>query len=363
MALAVRHLTTLISHSISYVALNPVLTGSLLWVLTKGPVSLRIRLFSRFTTLRNPIRQAQIIRTLKWLLAIGLTKNVNTQLNRLALNSWRLKSEKARWKWDEEIAVVTGGCSGIGELVVKKLVRRGVKVAVLDIQHLPASLQGYANVKFFACNITDPSAVYNTADRVRSTLGAPSILVNNAGIATAHSILDTDDEWLRKIYDVNLLSNYYTVKAFLPDMIKKNKGHIITVASTASFSGIGLMVDYCSTKAGVLSFHEGLNQELKHCYNAPSILTTSIHPNWVRTPLIAPFENAIRAAGSPVLETEDVADAIMAQIVRCEGAQVFLPNSAAKSSWLRAVPNWVQESARSGVTKTLASCAPKGIVG
>ena len=81
--------------------------------------------------------------------------------------------------------------------------------------------------------------------------------MNNAGIAQAHTILDTSDEYLRKIFDVNLLSNFTTVKAFLPDMIAKNKGHVITVASTASFLGAAGMVDYCSTKAGVLSFHEG----------------------------------------------------------------------------------------------------------
>jgi short-subunit dehydrogenase len=89
-------------------------------------------------------------------------------------------------------------------------------------------------------------------------MGAPSILINNAGIAHAHTILDTSDEYLRKIFDVNLLSNWYTVKAFLPDMITKNKGHIITIASTASYAGVGGMVDYTATKAGVLAFHEGM---------------------------------------------------------------------------------------------------------
>jgi short-subunit dehydrogenase len=64
-------------------------------------------------------------------------------------------------------------------------------------------------------------------------------------------------DWLRKIFDVNVLSNWYTIKAFLPDMITKNKGHIVTVASIASFISVAGMVDYCSTKAGVLAFHEG----------------------------------------------------------------------------------------------------------
>ncbi|KAF2789592.1 dehydrogenase/reductase SDR family member 8 precursor [Melanomma pulvis-pyrius CBS 109.77] len=359
MALAIQRLSNLVSLSISHIALNPVLTGSLLWVLTKGPPQLRARLYSRFASLRDPQRHNQIVKALKWLLTIGLTTNINKQLNKLALNSWRVKSEKSRWNWSQEIAVVTGGCSGIGELVVKRLARKGVKVAVLDIQQLPVGLQGFTNVTFFACDITDPTAVNTTAERIRATLGSPSILVNNAGIAQAHSILDTSDEWLRKIFDVNLLSNFTTVKAFLPAMIAKNKGHVVTVASTASFSGIAFMVDYCSTKAGVLSFHEGLNQELKHRYNAPNVLTTSVHPNWVRTPLIAPFEKTLRAAGSPIIEPEEVADAIVAQIVSCSGAQVFLPSVASRSAFLRAFPNWLQEAVRSGVSKTIAPCAPK----
>jgi hypothetical protein len=67
---------------------------------------------------------------------------VNRQLNHAALNAGRWTSEKKRWKWDSEVAVVTGGCSGIGELTVRRLVGRGIKVAVLDIQQLPPSLQG-----------------------------------------------------------------------------------------------------------------------------------------------------------------------------------------------------------------------------
>ena len=62
-------------------------------------------------------------------------------LNTAALNAWRLKSEKRRWDWKKEVAVVTGGCSGIGEVVVKGLMKKGVKVAVIDIQPLPDSLK------------------------------------------------------------------------------------------------------------------------------------------------------------------------------------------------------------------------------
>jgi len=114
-----------------------------------------------------------------------------------------------------------------------------------------------ASIKLFSCDITDPAAVRSAAEQIKSTMGPPSILVNNAGIASAHSILDTSDDFLKKIFDVNVLSNFTTVKAFLPDMIAKNKGHVVTVASLASYVTVAGIVDYCSTKAAVLSFHEG----------------------------------------------------------------------------------------------------------
>lgn len=69
---------------------------------------------------------------------------MNRKLSDVALNNgrWTAWSEKKRWKWDEEVAVVTGGCSGIGELIVKGLAGRGVRVVVLDINGLPGRLRG-----------------------------------------------------------------------------------------------------------------------------------------------------------------------------------------------------------------------------
>lgn len=225
--------------SISHVALNPIVTGALLYALTRGPARVRDRLIGTISALRNPETLARVTKVLKWLLALGLTKTANNGLNKLALNAYRANSEKKRWKWNEEIAVVTGGCSGIGQLVVKRLILKGIKVAILDVQQLPPTLQGYAGISFFACDISDPVAVTSTAKEVREKLGSPSILVNNAGITHPHSILKTSPEYLRKIFDVNLLSNWYTVQAFLPDMIQKNKGHVVTVASLASYMSVG----------------------------------------------------------------------------------------------------------------------------
>lgn len=396
MSVAFQRVLNLITLSIGHVTLNPIVSGALLWILTKGPVGLRSQLTSRIAALRDPVRYVQILKALKYCLALGVTGVVNKQLNQVALNAGRIRSEKARWNWRQEVAVVTGGCSGIGQLVVKRLVSKGIRVAILDIQQLPPSLQGSTSdlisvqtmlndqidgsIKFFACDITDPSAVYSTASKIKETLGAPTILINNAGILASHTILSTTDDYLKKIFDVNVLSNWYTVKAFIPDMITANKGHIVTVASTASYVSVAGLTDYTATKAAILSFHEGihpsssllrhflaiphnyiliaflpgLNQELVHHYSSPRILTTSIHPNWVRTPLLAPVEAELKQRGSVIIEPEVVADSIVSAITSCRGGQVFLPNSIAKIGVLRGLPNWVQEKLRSGVSKTIS---------
>lgn len=142
MSVVLRRASGLLTGSISHVAFNPLVSAALLWILTKGPVGLRERLVSKIGVLRDPKRFAQIVKALKCCLALGVTGVVNRQFNDVALNAGRWTSEKQRWNLSEEVAVVTGGCSGIGELIVKRLIGRGIKVAVLDIQSLPPGLQG-----------------------------------------------------------------------------------------------------------------------------------------------------------------------------------------------------------------------------
>ena len=138
----VKRVLSLVTTSAGHVAFNPLVTAALLWILTKGPIQLRNQLTSRIVALRDPRRYAQVVRTLKWCLVFGTMRVVNKQMNHIALNAGRIRSERARWNWGQEVAVITGGCSGIGELVVKRLVNKGIKVAVFDIQQLPPSLQG-----------------------------------------------------------------------------------------------------------------------------------------------------------------------------------------------------------------------------
>jgi all-trans-retinol dehydrogenase (NAD+) len=82
-------------------------------------------------------------------------------------------------------------------------------------------------------------------------------LINNAGIGSPHTLIDTPNEWVTKIFQINIMSHFWLTKEFLPSMIKNNHGHIVGLASMASFVAPPVIIDYACTKSAVLAFHEG----------------------------------------------------------------------------------------------------------
>ncbi|KAF2739804.1 NAD(P)-binding protein [Polyplosphaeria fusca] len=289
------------------------------------------------------LTDGQLGRALKFTLALWLVRDINAGLTRWAENRWMWTANGGVWNWSKEIAVVTGGSQGIGAAVVKSLVSHGITVAVLDVQPLSEELQNDKSdlIRFYQCDITSRDAVRQTGEAIRSHHGAPTILINNAGIGNANSILDVTPARLRAIFDVNLLSHWNTVQQFLPDMIANKKGHILSVASLAAFVGLANMTDYCCTKAGLMAFHEGLTQELKHRYGAPQVLTSIVYPSWTQTNLTKAIEKGIRGSGASIVEPADVGKAIAAKVISSTSGQLVLGPGLAAS--VRALPMWVQE--------------------
>jgi all-trans-retinol dehydrogenase (NAD+) len=112
MASALQHASNLLGQ----VTLNPIVTAALLYLVTKSPDRLRGQLLEWMPTLKDPKRYGQIVKALTVCFAFGVTGVVNRRLNSVALNAWRWgNNEKKRWDWENEVAVVTGGCGGIGE--------------------------------------------------------------------------------------------------------------------------------------------------------------------------------------------------------------------------------------------------------
>jgi short-subunit dehydrogenase len=326
------------------IALQPMLPAALLILLDRVPREMVAQFFDP-AKLHHYFGTPQARNVLKIFLALGVARFVNRWLSAAALNNWRFTA-KSTWHWQSELAVVTGGCMGIGKSIVTGLVERGVQVVILDVVPLPDDLAKIPKVKYWKCDITAPEQVRAVADDIRLRIGHPSILINNAGIVNSTSILDTPDDFLQKIMGVNLMSLWYTTKAFLPNMILKDKGQIITIASMASYVAVPTAAHYSATKSGALAFTEALKAEIKYIHRATGVVTTSVHPMWVDTNLTAPFGERIRETQGEMLGPDDVARPVLQQLFSGKGGHVFAPAATSWISVVRGLPSWMQETLR-----------------
>lgn len=319
---------------------SPVVTGAVLYLLTQAPAAYREPALHHLAQILSNENTARLVTALKWLFAAGLINNANTYLNNWTFNDYKLTANKKDWDWPNEIAVVTGASSGFGKLFSQDLALKGVRIAAIDINDPPSDLANNRRVTFFKCDVTDPEAVKATAQAIQEQLGHPSILINNAGIAGAHGILQTPPKFLRKIFDVNLLSHYYLLQAFAPAMIERNKGHILTIASVASFVAGSGFVDYCATKAGAWVLHDGLTTELRTIHKCTGVKTTIVHPTWTDTPMIASHVDQLKKH-MHVMQPQEVSDAVVNQIMACRSGQLILGTGSRVISTLRAWPVWL----------------------
>lgn len=247
------------------ILLQPVLTTALFVAIQRSP-QFFADLLSQVT---ERISLFHVERGLQIFIGLGLAYRGSRLLNRLALNNW---TSDRTWDWNKEIVAITGGSSGIGADVVRKLSDKGIKVVSLDIQKPVDPLP--KNAHFFQTDVTSPESLREVAKKVRKTVGDPTVLINNAGIGTGQTILSEDEGVLKKTMEVNTIAHFWTTREFLPSIAKNNHGHVITVASMASFVAIASNVAYSCSKASAMAFHEGLRQELKHRFKAPKVRTT-----------------------------------------------------------------------------------------
>jgi short-subunit dehydrogenase len=113
--------------------------------------------------------------------------------------------------------------------------------------------------------VTSSASIKEVADKIKAEHGVTTILCNNAGIGRTNLITEATDANLDKIFKINTISHWYTVREFLPDMIKAKKGHIISTASMASYTTCAGMVDYCVSKAAAMAFTDGMSFTLHFC--------------------------------------------------------------------------------------------------
>lgn len=331
-------------------AFNPFLTAALALLVRKikqNPSSV-VELFGKNSLLAGIVLKIALhpktLSTLRVLVGLGIWGYINKYLNQRALNNGYY-GPSTQFKWNKEIAVVTGGSGGIGGLIVQDLAKAGFKkVVIMDIVP-PTTYQLPSNAVFYKTDLTSGDEISKVGDLIRKEVGHPTIIINNAGTGIGKTILDSTERSIKLTFNVNAVAPFLVTKEFLPNMIENNHGHVVTIASLASFITPAQMVDYCASKAAALSFAEGLSQELKHRYNAPGIRNTVVHPNWVKTPLTTVFKNLDHFYGRQ-LEPTQVSDAVVKQILSGNSGQVLVPSALNGASFIRGLPNWLQEGTR-----------------
>lgn len=171
----------------------------------------------------------------------------------------------------------------------------------------------------------------------------PTILINNAGIVMGGNLLDLSIEQVEKSIAVNLLAHFYTIKIFLPAMIRAGRGTIVTVASVIGITGAAQLTDYAAAKAGLIAMHTSLSAELRSEH--PEIKMVLITPGQLSTPLFEGVKTPSRFF-APIVEPIEVAKEIIATVDKGESDILAMPLYARWAGWLNVMPVGVQRVAR-----------------
>ncbi|MEO7126924.1 MAG: 3-oxoacyl-ACP reductase [Nakamurella sp.] len=187
---------------------------------------------------------------------------------------------------DGRVAVITGGCSGIGLATARRFAAEGARVVIgdIDAEHGPQVAEEL-NGAFAKTDVTNKESVDALFALAHSTYGSVDIAFNNAGISPPDddSILTTELDAWRRVQDVNLTSVFLCCKAALPYMLEQGKGSIINTASFVAVMGAATsQISYTASKGGVLS----MTRELGVQFARKGVRVNALCPGPVNTPLL-----------------------------------------------------------------------------
>jgi len=188
-------------------------------------------------------------------------------------------------EFSEQVAVVTGAASGLGLAIATRLHDRGARVALLDLNQAP-DIGAFP----FAVDLTSETNVENVINQIGERFGRIDILVNSAGITgrtniKSHEVATAD---LRSVFEVNFMASFFTSRAVLPWMLKRNYGRILHIASIAGKEGNAGMLAYSASKAAVVGMTKVQGKE----YAETGITVNALAPAVIKTPMVEAMPEA-----------------------------------------------------------------------
>jgi NAD(P)-dependent dehydrogenase (short-subunit alcohol dehydrogenase family) len=191
--------------------------------------------------------------------------------------------------WHERpTAIVTGGASGIGLAIARRLSAEGAAVAILDLDADSAKQAAQqigtrcAPAIGLGVDVADRFLINAAVELTLDALGAPTILVNSAGLDGFEKFLSISEESWQRVLAVNLTGTFDCCQAVVPYMLDAGWGRIVNISSSSAQTGNPLMVHYSAAKAGVVGLTKALAQEL----GPRGITVNTIPPGFIDTPML-----------------------------------------------------------------------------
>ena len=249
-----------------------------------------------------------------------------------------------------KVILITGGGSGIGKLMAFAFAAKEARVVIWDINNSAIkAVEDEANekhlfIKGMVCDVSKYEDVYKQAKILTESFGPVDILINNAGIASKKSqdvkpgplFLNIPDEQIIKSININTLSHFWTCKAFLPSMIERNSGHIVTISSAAGIIGVKGLSDYCAGKFAAFGFDESLRMEFKRMKSA--VRTTVVCPFFIDTGMFDGVKTRYPLL-LPILKSEYATKKIVSAVLKNKRL-LIMPRFVNTVFILRLLPTW-----------------------
>ncbi len=206
----------------------------------------------------------------------------------------------------DKTIIITGASTGIGAALARKLAADGAKLGLLarsaeKLEALAAQLGG--NVKAVACDVTDEAAVKSAFGELAENLGAPDILINNAGVGYGTVIAETDLADFQTMINTNMTGVFLCSRAVLPAMLERGEGQILNVSSVVGKVANPVAPIYCASKHGLNGFVAGLRQQV----GPKGVKVSQVSPAAVDTA----YWDGRDVDRSKFLKAEEVADVIL----------------------------------------------------
>uniref|UniRef100_A0A0N5B9M0 Short-chain dehydrogenase/reductase 3 n=1 Tax=Strongyloides papillosus TaxID=174720 RepID=A0A0N5B9M0_STREA len=253
----------------------------------------------------NIINLLKILPTILYLTVIGI-------FNALIPNSWKSKKDVKG-----KVVLITGAGQGLGKLYALRFAQLQSKLILWDINEdnlkkVVKECKMYTDkVSYYIVDVSQKNQIYETSKKILNDHKSIDILLNNAGVLYGKEFLNLTDDNFESTIKINTISHFYILKAFLPTMIERRQGHIVSMCSISSFVGTPWGIDYTVSKFGAIGMMEGIRNELK-MKGINEIKLTCIAPIFTRTPMIQNFKIC---KGRETLSPEEVVDQAMDAIL------------------------------------------------